>query len=315
MNRDAIVRGHARAGRGLRRARRGEPGPAHRREHRHGLARGDHHPRHRRHRLRRPQASLDAVPREPDLARRLLPGHARSRGSRSGLRHRVVHRRGEVARARRSPSATTCSPGSSRRATSRERDALVRGGDDGHRAAGAPRSRGRRVQRRSTIPGLDELGRVAGRGHGRDPGAARPAAAGDEPAASHPRDRGRRSRPPGDRRPRRRPGGRDPVADRRSGRAGRVAAPGHGRHVGRSRSRAAKPGATTWWRRWLELDVDTVVVTHFVAINAVVGSGVGRRSGHGRAHRQLLDHHRRHRRSTVASTWSSWVPWPSPRCG
>ena len=68
---------------------------------------------------------------------------------------------------------------------------------------------------------------------------------------------------------------RDPEPDGRPRRAGSVAAHGAGGVLVRPGSRAPRLARTTSWPPSAELEQETTVVTHFVAINAVLGAALG----------------------------------------
>ena len=147
---------------------------------------------------------------------------------------------------------------------------------DGARPPRPPRSGRCRLGHRSRPRARRRRAR-AGRGSRRPARSARPAAADrDQPVPAVPGD-GRAARPAlGRDAGGRAAGRRDPVAaGRADGGARRLAAPGDGRHVDRARRRLRRATATRVVGYVAALGADTVVVSHFVAINAVIGACLG----------------------------------------
>ncbi len=84
-----------------------------------------------------------------------------------------------------------------------------------------------------------------------------------------------------------------------------VAACGDGAARGPSSARATRRSATASSARCVALDGDTVVFSHFVAINAAIGAATRRRSARHPQPRQLLGHggRRRRRRAPARRRW------------
>ena len=174
--------------------------------------------------------------------------------------HGVRRPSGSSARARRQASTKTSSPACEPAHPRPPRPCRRRMGR-------RPRSRSRRARPR------------AGGGDGRSGRTARPAPHPRQPDAALPRDGGaartalerepRPSTPRSARSPR-----RPSVAmEQRTPWLRRC----DGRHVGGSRRRRYSVGAMASWRGSRAIDDDTVVVSHFVAINAAIGAALGDR--------------------------------------